>query len=629
MEKYIEEKEPLGNKDILNDIINVVENLEEEIKKVDDAILEIPPTDNLKGEKGDKGDKGDPGEDLNIKGSFDSIDELPPNAKLGDGYIIDGNLYVWSNNAWVDAGDIKGEQGDKGNKGEKGDKGEKGNKGQDIKIKGILNSVNELPTNANLGDVYVIDRMIYIFNEKWLEAGSVKGEKGDPGVKGELGAKGDKGDPGEPGTDGEKGEKGDPGEPGTDGEKGDKGEPGTPGRDGTFDESKRFSTLITANKTIINATNEIKRNAGEANQFLKNGKEMLANALTDKKIPTLSTDSFEVIAENIGKIKETPDIPKDSEGVVIRKDSSDIIHKIIKLETNVTEGEATPSELWANTDNPNWIFYISVDNEDNIIYTTGTKLKKITTENALTWETSELGSSNLSAVSIDTDGKILVASANGYIGVFNSEGAMLKQISGNTRQVITLKTDSENNIIFATPEKTIKKITSDETLIWTFAGHTSTVNSIDTDSENNIISGSSDKTIRKISADGEEVWKYSGSTGIILSVKIDYQGNIINGNSDTTGKITADGVEIWQYKDAWRGTSILDVDYENNIYIGGADGLLSKLTPGGTLTWKINWKNGIYAISLDSKENIIIGDSGGIIKKMKNTHTVENIAYFE
>ncbi|HBF5392676.1 TPA: hypothetical protein KOQ35_003805 [Clostridioides difficile] len=73
----------------------------------------------------------------------------------------------------------------------------------------------------------------------------------------------------------------------------------------------------------------------------------------------------------------------------------------------------------------------------------------------------------------------------------------------------------------------------------------------------------------------------------------------------------------------------MDVDYENNVYIGGADGLLSKLTPGGTLTWKITWGNGIYAISLDSKENIIVGDSGNIIKKMKNTHTVENIAYFE
>ncbi|MGX8128477.1 beta-propeller domain-containing protein, partial [Clostridioides difficile] len=460
-------------------------------------------------------------------------------------------------------------------------------------------------------------------------AGSVKGEKGDPGEPGTAGAKGDKGDPGEPGINGIKGEKGDPGEPGTDGAKGGKGDPGEPGIDGTFDESKRFSALITANKTIINATNEIKRNAGEANQFLENGKEMLANALTDKKVPTLSTDSFEVIAENIGKIKETPDIPEDSEGVVIRKNSSDVINKIIKLETKITEGEATPGELWANTDNPNWIFYISVDNEDNIIYTTGTKVKKITTENVLVWETSELGSSNLSTISINTDGKILVASANGYIGVFNSEGTMLKKISGNTRQVITLKTDSENNIIFTTLEKTIKKITSDETLIWTFTGHTDMISSLDTDNENNIISGSSDKTIRKISADGQEVWKYSGSTGIVFFVKIDYQGNIINGNSDTTGKITADGVEIWQYKDAWRGTSVLDVDYENNIYTGGQDELLSKLTPGGTLTWKINWGQWALSISLDSKENIIVGNNKGVIKKMKNTHTVENIAYFE
>ncbi|HHY0022183.1 hypothetical protein AB7057_019020 [Clostridioides difficile] len=629
MEKCIEEKEPLANKDILNDIINVVKNLEDEIKKIDDAILKIPPTSDLKGEKGEKGDKGDPGEDLNIKGSFDSIDELPADATPGDGYIIEGNLYVWSNNIWVNTGNMKGEQGDKGDRGIKGDKGDKGDKGQNIKIKGVLNSIDELPTNANLGDVYVIDRVIYIFNEKWLEAGNVKGEKGDLGDVGKKGEKGEKGDPGEPGSDGAKGEKGDPGEPGSDGAKGEKGDPGEPGIDGTFDESKRFSTLITANKTIINATNEIKRNVGEANQFLKNGKGMLANALTDKNVPTLSTDSFEVIAENIGKIKETPDIPKDSEGVVIRKDSSDIIHKIIKLETNVTEGEATPNELWTNTNNPNWIFYINVDNEDNIIYTTGNMVKKITTENVLVWETNELGASNLSTVCINTEGKILVASSNGYIGVFNNEGTMLKRIAGNTRQILTVNTDSENNVIYATFEKNIKKITYEEALIWTFTGHTGYIRGIDIDNKNNIISGSSDKTIRKITNTGEEVWKYSGSTGEVSFVKIDYQGNIVNGNSDATGKITPDGIEIWQYKDAWRGTSILDVDYENNVYIGGADGLLSKLTPGGTLTWKITWKNGIYAISLDSKENIIVGDSGNIIKKMKNTHTVENIAYFE
>ncbi|HFL3862021.1 TPA: hypothetical protein ACG3SI_003385 [Clostridioides difficile] len=629
MEKCIEEKEPLANKDILNDIINVVKNLEDEIKKIDDAILKIPPTSDLKGEKGEKGDKGDPGEDLNIKGSFDSIDELPADATPGDGYIIEGNLYVWSNNIWVNTGNMKGEQGDKGDRGIKGDKGDKGDKGQNIKIKGVLNSIDELPTNANLGDVYVLDRVIYIFNEKWLEAGNVKGEKGDLGDVGKKGEKGEKGDPGEPGSDGAKGGKGDPGEPGSDGAKGEKGDPGEPGIDGTFDESKRFSTLITANKTIINATNEIKRNVGEANQFLENGKELIANALTDKNIPTLPTDSFEAIAENISKIKDTPAIPEDSEGIVIRKNNPDTIHKIIKLETNIIEEEETPRVLWENTNNPSWIFYIIVDNENNIIYATGTIVKKITTENELIWQTSELGESNLNTICLNEKGEILVANSSGYIGIFNSKGVMVKRITGNTKQVIALKTDSENNIIFSTMEKTIKKITSDEALIWTFSGHTDTTNSIDIDNENNVITGSSDKTIRKISSDGKEVWKYIGSTGTVFFLKIDHQGNIVNGNSDTTGKITENGEEIWQYKDAWRGTSTLDIDNENNIYIGGADELLSKLTPNAILTWKINHGDMIRAIVLDSAENIIIGDSGRKIKKMKNTHMVENIAYFE
>lgn len=57
------------------------------------------------GPKGDKGDKGDPGPQgpqgevgagLNILGSFDSVDELPETANIGDAYLVNGDLYVYS-----------------------------------------------------------------------------------------------------------------------------------------------------------------------------------------------------------------------------------------------------------------------------------------------------------------------------------------------------------------------------------------------------------------------------------------------------------------------------------------------------------------------------------------------------
>lgn len=106
----------------------------------------------LKGEKGEKGAKGDPGEKgeigdgLNILGELQSETELPSsNNKPGDGYLIGGDLYVWSyEGKWINVGSIKGPKGDKGEKGDpfkyedfteeqlaklKGDKGEKGDPG--------------------------------------------------------------------------------------------------------------------------------------------------------------------------------------------------------------------------------------------------------------------------------------------------------------------------------------------------------------------------------------------------------------------------------------------------------------------------------------------------------------------
>ncbi|SJR59358.1 Uncharacterised protein [Clostridioides difficile] len=46
------------------------------------------------------------------------------------------------------------------------------------------------------------------------------------------------------------------------------------------------------------------------------------------------------MAGNIRKIKEMPAIPEDSEGIVIRKDSPSVIHKITKIEI-VTKDESS------------------------------------------------------------------------------------------------------------------------------------------------------------------------------------------------------------------------------------------------------------------------------------------------
>lgn len=114
----------------------------------------------LRGETGPQGPKGDTGSGLNIKGELDSESQLPQEGVSGDGWLIDGNLYVYvgengnvaSNPKWSNVGSIQGPQGPEGPQGPVGPKGDPGE----------------------------------------------QGPKGDPGEKGD---KGEKGDPGEPGSD--------------------------------------------------------------------------------------------------------------------------------------------------------------------------------------------------------------------------------------------------------------------------------------------------------------------------------------------------------------------------------------------------------------------------------------------
>lgn len=81
-----------------------------------------------KGTKGDKGDKGDDGTGVTILGSYSSESELRanhPTGSVGDSYLVEGSLYVWSEttNDWANVGNIKGEKGDKGETGENGTNG--------------------------------------------------------------------------------------------------------------------------------------------------------------------------------------------------------------------------------------------------------------------------------------------------------------------------------------------------------------------------------------------------------------------------------------------------------------------------------------------------------------------------
>lgn len=146
---------------------------------------------------GPQGKDGKDGTSFTILGSFNSEEELNeahPTGKIGESYIINGSLYVWSETEgiWKNVGNVQGPQGERGPQGEQGPPGEKGADG----IQG--------PPGKD----------------------GIQGKDGEPGPQGEKGEKGEQGPEGPQGPPGEKGEQGPPGEKGADGAQGPQGDPG-------------------------------------------------------------------------------------------------------------------------------------------------------------------------------------------------------------------------------------------------------------------------------------------------------------------------------------------------------------------------------------------------------------------
>ena len=180
------------------------------------------------GPAGPTGDTGATGAGLNIKGSYNTYEELineHPTGNDGDCYLVNGSLYVWNGNTWENVGNIKGEKGDTGERGVKGDTG----------ASGFSPTVN---VNHESGE-------IVITTEDGSTTISFNELKGDTGVKGDTGSKGDTGETGAKGDTGKAftfddftpeqlagltGAKGDTGDVGATGPKGDTGSKGDTGK---------------------------------------------------------------------------------------------------------------------------------------------------------------------------------------------------------------------------------------------------------------------------------------------------------------------------------------------------------------------------------------------------------------
>jgi hypothetical protein len=105
------------------------------------------------GQQGPKGEKGDVGTGLKIVGTVATQQDLPASGTTGDGYLVAGDLYIWTGSAWTNAGPVLGPKGDTGATGATGPQGPQGPKGDPGGLNGYVVVVtNPLTLDPNTED---------------------------------------------------------------------------------------------------------------------------------------------------------------------------------------------------------------------------------------------------------------------------------------------------------------------------------------------------------------------------------------------------------------------------------------------------------------------------------------------
>ena len=198
------------------------------------------------GAQGPIGDSGKDGTGVNIKGSSESYETLKTEhstGNIGDAYLVNGELYVWSDtdSDWLGVGKIEGPQGPRGEQGiagPKGDAGPVGPKGEqgdvgpmgpvgpagEQGIQGLKGSTGSQGPEGPEGPIGPI-------GPKGNTGGT--GSTGPAGPKGDTGLTGPGGPEGPEGPAGKTGSQGSPGPQGSEGPSGPQGPKGDTGKDGT------------------------------------------------------------------------------------------------------------------------------------------------------------------------------------------------------------------------------------------------------------------------------------------------------------------------------------------------------------------------------------------------------------
>lgn len=163
------------------------------------------------GPTGPQGPAGADGTSVALKGSVNTVGDLPTGASNGDLYVVlaDGNGYVWNGTAWNNVGPIRGPKGDTGETGAqgpqglKGDTGDTGPQGQQgltgpAGATGATGPAGADGVNGNSAYQVAVANGFVGTEAQWLA--SLVGPQGEQGIQGIQGPKGDTGATGPAGT---------------------------------------------------------------------------------------------------------------------------------------------------------------------------------------------------------------------------------------------------------------------------------------------------------------------------------------------------------------------------------------------------------------------------------------------
>lgn len=191
------------------------------------------------GVPGATGPAGQNGTSVEIQGSFGTTGELPAGLTGGDagkGYLVQGELWVWTGSSYASAGPIQGPQGIVGDIGPTGPAGQNGTS---VEIQGSFATVGDLPSGLTGGDAgkgYLVQGELWVWTgSSFANAGHIQGPQGNTGavglqgVTGPQGVQGIAGPVGPQGVTGPQGIQGAVGSPGAQGVAGPQGATGATG----------------------------------------------------------------------------------------------------------------------------------------------------------------------------------------------------------------------------------------------------------------------------------------------------------------------------------------------------------------------------------------------------------------